>query len=600
MSSRKLFPSNLNHVAGVADHLTVLYEFDCLCPPSLRRAPRRIEFQQDIPLAQLASKFQESWNELQFASLLKQGNVDQAFHQLSQVAERTLAAHATSDTVPRSASWQPGVRPSQPKAAHQAESVLLRRVRRLERRLRHLLLVPHVDTLRNKCVTGISQLAPSVFELAGYLTMSIEQLTNAAEAAVSRITQEEKLARIAAWGRQTHGNLARQSAWIKWRRQVLADIAKDPVQPDQHFAGIHPTSVIAEQQREWSARWTHDGVSTAPQVEQLLHSLPSPPLSAFPSDIQWTGSKLKQIAKDMVSKASGPDDWGAADLIVLPDGFWEALSRLWQKVYDTGSIPKMWAHARVALLPKQQMEWRPLSIASVFWRIGARHIVCQLRPWVETWLNHHVYGAAPGRSVSHALLRILDAANELENRIFVAQDLSKFFDSSGRTCMPSCGHLGASPEFCRLFAQFYAQGERIFSCAGILAPDWIKPTKGIMQGCPLSPLIACMLMHIWTLTVTMHQDVDAVCYIDDRTFWNLSARDPVQALRSARQRSAEFDDIFGFSCRHQKCHIASVNPEAAHLADQFNYPFPPHFVSFGCFFSCCNAEKYLPHESFGC
>jgi len=426
LSSRKLFPSNLNHVAGVADHLTVIYEFDCLYPPSLRRAPRRIEFQQDIPLAQLARKFQESWNELQFASLLKQGNVDQAFHQLSQVAERTLAAHATSDTVPRSASWQPGVRPSQPKAAHQAESVLLRRVRRLERRLRHLLLVPHVDTLRNKCVTGISQLAPSVFELAGYLTMSIEQLTNAAEAAVSRITQEEKLARIAAWGRQTHGNLARQSAWIKWRRQVLADIAKDPVQPDQRFAGIHPTSVIAEQQREWSARWTHDGVSTAPQVEQLLHSLPSPPLSAFPSDMQWTGSKLKQIAKEMVSKASGPDDWGAADLIVLPDGFWEALSRLWQKVYDTGSIPKMWAHARVALLPKQQMEWRPLSIASVFWRIGARHIVCQLRPWVETWLNHHVYGAAPGRSVSHALLRILDAANELENRIFVAQDLSKF------------------------------------------------------------------------------------------------------------------------------------------------------------------------------
>jgi hypothetical protein len=178
--------------------------------------------------------------------------------------------------------------------------------------------------------------------------------------------------------------------------------------------------------------------------------------------------------------------------------------------------------------------------------------------------------------VSHALLRILDAANELENRIFVAQDLSKFFDTVQveHACQVA-RHLVASPEFCRLFAQFYAQGERIFSCAGILAPDWIKPTKGIMQGCPLSPLIACMLMHIWTLTVTMHQDVDAVCYIDDRTFWNLSARDPVQALRSARQRSAEFDDIFGFSCRHQKCHIASVNPEAAHLADQFNYPFPP-------------------------
>lgn len=250
-------------------------------------------------------------------------------------------------------------------------------------------------------------------------------------------------------------------------------------------------------------------------------------------------------------------------LIKLPFMFWDALAKIWELVYRSGCIPEIWTYARVALLPKSDNEWRPLSIASIFWRIGSRHIVQCIRPWINTWLNPHVFGAAPANAVSHALLRVLDAARAQPDQILIAQDLSKFFDcvEIERACCVA-RFQGAPSEFCNLITNFYAAGHRVFSCNGVLSKQWIHPTRGIMQGCPLSPVIACMLMHVWSIFITRHHDIDAVCYIDDRTFWANQLRPlhtRIAALRRAVESSNRFDTAFGLTCRKSKCHIATSN-----------------------------------------
>ena len=77
----------------------------------------------------------------------------------------------------------------------------------------------------------------------------------------------------------------------------------------------------------------------------------------------------------MVQKSGGPDGWEVRDVLLLPEAWWLAHSHLWSVVINTGSVPERWCEARVALLDKLDNEYRPLSIASIGWRIGAKVLV---------------------------------------------------------------------------------------------------------------------------------------------------------------------------------------------------------------------------------
>ena len=109
-----------------------------------------------------------------------------------------------------------------------------------------------------------------------------------------------------------------------------------------------------------------------------------------------------------------------------------------------------------------------------------------------------------------------------------------------------------------------------------------------MQGCPLSPLCAAMIMRVWSIVVCGEQTpspVDAVVYLDDRTFFDRCGGPDDRrrsALMAACNRSRVFDLTFGFACRARKCSVAGRegSPVRATLAQTFGYPEGTHCL--GC------------------
>ena len=55
---------------------------------------------------------------------------------------------------------------------------------------------------------------------------------------------------------------------------------------------------------------------------------------------------------------------------MLPMPWWQDFSRLWECILQTGDLPATWSDARVALLPKPDGDVRPLTLATVGWRLG--------------------------------------------------------------------------------------------------------------------------------------------------------------------------------------------------------------------------------------
>ena len=76
------------------------------------------------------------------------------------------------------------------------------------------------------------------------------------------------------------------------------------------------SSVVRQQQQEWTRRWTFPGPDVADARGFLDNIRAFQPL-AFSVNVSWEGS-LQALARDMHSRAAGPDGWEAALLTKLP------------------------------------------------------------------------------------------------------------------------------------------------------------------------------------------------------------------------------------------------------------------------------------------
>ena len=228
----------------------------------------------------------------------------------------------------------------------------------------------------------------------------------------------------------------------------------------------------------------------------------------------------------------------------------------------TGRVPSIWRRSLIVLLSKRNNTTRPVALLPMAWRAGSRVIARRLQRWVLQWNDHRACGAAPGKSVADVHARILQAWN-LGTRAFIQQDLSAFFDSlSVPVITETLRHLGAPETLIQLVSNFYAQQLRLFVVERHTTPFWRPAHVGLLQGCPLSPVLSLCVGHLWTQHVSSRQ-VETGIFVDDRVLWMPDeGRSSAQAAQQALQRSDEFDRAAGLTCARPKCHLVTEDPNS--------------------------------------
>lgn len=292
-------------------------------------------------------------------------------------------------------------------------------------------------------------------------------------------------------------------------------------------------------------------------------------LSQCDLQVNWQGAKLLKICKQMATKAAGPDAWSAAQLALLPLPWLSCFAQLWEVVYNTANIPARWLEARVALLPKGALGFRPLSILNVAWRIGAKYVNRALRSWILRWASHECVGGVPGGSVPAARIRLARGLFS-GNIVLIGQDLRKFFDSIAVPHLAIVLEQRGAPRPLISLVESFFTGNRRWRALAHCQP-WV-------QGCPLSPTLAAAIMSLWCKQ-TSSDNVRCVAYIDDRCMWG---EDPA-ALLLATHRSNIFDNSFGFQCAAAKCQLAfhTVSVGGAMLLEHLHYSAGRNFGHLG-------------------
>ena len=543
----------------LSDHAIICYSLDSSALSTGHAQPTFANLSQNDP-EKIAQSFELSWDIHRFDSYLDSGDLDEAWRLLSDAGEASLANKENAGQCQaRSEAWSPKQRPLVKQSVHVRghESQGVRGLRRLTTRLRQLHQQRHCDDLREAIVQSLPKLRKLVPELPFLPAGCLEEQVDAVQQLYERYLAQEQEARVQQWRSRTKQNVVRQISWVKRKADEALRAEQQPPPIESAPVSIHPTLVLKTQGKNWKEKWTaKPGDINFQAIREILEEVPQ----VQPSEIQlqMTALELKEAAKQMINKATGADQWSAKSMLRLPEQWWDGLCRLWNKIIVLGYIPRLWRRAVIILLPKKVDETRPIALSSVLWRIGARCVARKLRQWSELWLDHCTLGSAAGRAVTDAHCRVHMAWND-GCRAFIQQDLTAFFDSlSVPAVVMVLNRLGAPTALKTLLTSFYHDARRIFRVGGVWDTGWFEPTRGLLQGCPLSPVVALAVGCIWSRFCQV-PGAQNLIYVDDRMIWpDHSMPDPVAAVSLALHKSDIYDAAFNFTCKPSKCGVAAA------------------------------------------
>ena len=532
-----------------SDHLAVKYLF-CENAPMALTGPRRRKL-ADRSNQHIEELFQACQTE-EIKQAIEQVQLDEAWTLLSDIAEQCLCEPGV-DSVPRSADWTPASPSANFRNRKALCSPCVASLRNLHSRLCQFQKRPWDCHLAHKIVNSLAGVRGAVPELPFFSSENLQHAEPVVRQLLLEYEKQERDAIITAWRLKLRHEDHRIRSFVKNRTEQQL-LYEQGTQGSPRQAGVrHPATAVNDQARLWARKWQATQGQDWTALSNLLQGVKRPQPCRVSMSV--TAEQLIRNTRAMSTRVGGADSWEARDLVRLPFGWWELAAAIWNRALEHGKIPRAWCKAKVVLIWKKQERTRPISLFSILWRAGARALATNMRPWCDSWQSHFDTGGLPAASVSAAHMQLYQSLRQ-GAQVLAQQDLAAFFDSISWGALETILlHLRAPPQLIQILRVFYLQSKRIFVLEGAFSSQWTEQLTGLAQGCPLSPYMAAAVTHCWC-ELTISQGISGFGYLDDRTIL-LQKGFPLEVLRNALQRSADFDRACGLTCAPDKCFLAS-------------------------------------------
>lgn len=267
-----------------------------------------------------------------------------------------------------------------------------------------------------------------------------------------------------------------QKLWLKNRGLCIRTILKDV-----HTNNPPPLDLLWD---FWKTTMTQrpEGIPSIEKKGTKINSL-------------WSPITVDEVRRALPanSTAPGPDGLMARDLKKVP---LSTLSRVFNICLYLGKTPAQWLESKTTLIPKVEgaekpEEFRPITVSSVLVRTFHKVLANRMLRAFKLDERQKAFREIDGCAEN---IFLLDMALKFHKRNFkhlylASMDVAKAFDSVSHEAIHKALASVGAPDALLKYVEFLYNGSRTrLSFAGQTSPI-IKPTCGVKQGDPMSPIL---------------------------------------------------------------------------------------------------------------
>ena len=199
------------------------------------------------------------------------------------------------------------------------------------------------------------------------------------------------------------------------------------------------------------------------------------------------------------NKSAGPDGVPPHLLRHLPNHIQQQLYQATIAVWNGQNIPVAWLQSRVVLIykkkdPQDPGNYRPIYVSTAIYSILTRLLLTRISRAMTPGLLDIQHGATQGRNTTTLATKLLNDLHTQDGYVALL-DVAKAFPSVPRPMLTGMVKEAGAPEnIIRMLGEIYQHPPAVLTLHGKDLP--IRPTRGMKEGCPLSPTLFLLYYDI--------------------------------------------------------------------------------------------------------
>ncbi len=265
----------------------------------------------------------------------------------------------------------------------------------------------------------------------------------------------------------------------------------------------------------------------------------------------------------------------------------------------------------ISLIPKKDKDlnyiknWRPLTLLNTDYKILAKTLAKRLKLCLDKLINKDQTGFMKNRFIGENIRKILDILEYTENEqipaILISIDFEKCFDRlEWPAIYKTMENFNFGNKYINWVKLLY---NNTLSCTtnNGHSSDWFKPSRGLRQGCPLSPYLYLLCGEIFANLIRKSKDVKGIPigdteakisqYADDTNLFSMYEKSSLDGIISIFKK---IEDSMGLKINYDKTNIyiiGSIRDSLAKLYTQKSFKWENAAINvLGIDISCDNDE----------
>ena len=260
-------------------------------------------------------------------------------------------------------------------------------------------------------------------------------------------------------------------------------------------------------------------------------------------------------------KTPGEDGFTVEFYKTFFDLIGEDLVASFNAAYEINELSTSQRRGIVTLIPKEDgsllelQNWRPITLLNVDCKIATKAIAKRIEPYLPTLIHSDQTGFIKGRYIGENIRLIEDVMEhtKLHNipGILISLDFKKAFDSlEWGFIMNTLDVFNFGTSIKRWISTFYTNIESAVINNGFLT-NWFKPSRGVRQGCPLSPFLFILSAELLANKIRQDPKIEGIKILEKEIKLSQFADDTnlfcadLEAVKEALKLVDEFGRLSG-------------------------------------------------------